>query len=389
MSPHELVAPLDPYGLPAPAWVFIALSVVTLVLHFIAMGYVFGATLLHVFLALWARRGTVAGWMLRRTEGPLPVAISFTVTLAVAPLLFVQVLYQPVFYSANIMIGHQWFGVVAMMIVGFYLVYLLWGGRVAGRPVPAALHLIGRLAIFGSIVYVMLTMTVNAILEMDPASWKAVRESGGNFLLMHSPILLPRLLHSALAATIIGGVWLVALGARSERLETEPVARKGAAALRRIGSLAAIAGILAQACIGTWMALAETPEIRAMLFGGGLASILWMTALAGVLCLLLLAQGTLTRRPGGLTLALWGVLGLILAGMFSAREAARQIRLAPYMKISDWAVKPQISSLALFLVLFVAALAIVGVMIAWLMQDWRKTGGQAEGQASGQAGGKA
>jgi hypothetical protein len=384
MNPHDLVAPLDPYGIPAPIWVFIVLSVVTLVLHFIAMGYVFGATLLHVFLAPSAREGTVAGWMLRRTEGPLPVAISFMVTFAVAPLLFVQVLYQPVFYSANIMIGHQWFGVVAMMIVGFYLVYLLWGGRVLGRPVPAALHLIGRLAIFGSVAYVMVTMTVNAILAMDPASWKAVRESGGNFLLMHSPILLPRLLHNALAATIIGGVWLIALGARSERLDgADPVALRGAAALRRIGALAAVVGTLAQAGVGTWLVLAETPDIRAMLFGGGLASILWMTALTGALGLLLLAHWTLMRRPGGLILVLWGVLGLILAGMFSAREAARQIRLAPYMKLQDWAIKPQVSSLALFLVLFVAALAIVGMMIHWLIQDWRKTGGQAGDQAAG------
>jgi succinate dehydrogenase/fumarate reductase cytochrome b subunit len=384
MNPRDLIPPLDPYGVPAPVWLFVLLLNLTLVLHFIAMGYVLAATLLHVILTPAAREGTAAEWMLRRTEGPLPVALSFTITLGVAPLLFVQVLYQPVFYTANVLIGYQWFGVILVLMAGFYLIYLLWGGKCLGRRVPLGLQTAGRLLIFGSILYVLATMTVNALLGMMPDGWKAVRESGGNFLLMHTPILLPRLLHNLLAALAIGGVWLIALGARSERLESdsdagEPgraAARAGATRLRKIGAMTVMAGAFLQMVVGVWLILVEKPDVQKMLFSGRPASMLWMTALLGVTVLLMLGVWTLMKRPGNLILALWGVLALILSGMFAAREASREIHLAPYMNIDNWTVKPQLSSLALFFFLFIVALGLVGLMIVWLVKGWRGEGAE-------------
>lgn len=372
MTPQQLIPPLDPYGLPAPPWVFVLLLNLTLVLHFIAMGYVFGATFLHIFLAALARKDSPAEWMLHRTEKLLSVALSFTITLGVAPLLFVQVLYQPVFYNANILIGYQWFGIVFVLMGGFYLIYLCVGGRIFGRRLPRILHVLARLAIFGTVAYVLVTMTANAILAMNPDSWKAVRESGGNFLLGRPPILVPRLLHNILAALIIGGVWMIALGARSERTETaSPTAQEGAQHLRKTGAMTVMVGALFQTMVGGWLFFVEKPEVRETLVSGRPASVLWLLSLAGVLALLMLGLWSLVQRPGKAVLAIWGVLALILAGMFSAREAARQVRLAPYMSLDQWAVKPQATSLALFLVSFAAAIAIIGMMAVWLVKGWR------------------
>jgi hypothetical protein len=174
-----------------------------------------------------------------------------------------------------------------------------------------------------------------------------------------------------LAASIIGGVWMIAYGARSERLETKPVAQAGAKHLRKIGALTVMVGALFQTMVGGWLVFVEKPEVQHMLVSGRPAAIFWMASLLGVLGLLLLGLWSLVQRPGRATLAIWGMLAFVLGGMFSAREAAREIRLAPYMNLDQWAIKPQISSLALFLVLFVVALGVIGMMILWLMKGWK------------------
>jgi succinate dehydrogenase/fumarate reductase cytochrome b subunit len=372
MNAKELVAPVDPYGLPAPVWVFVLLLNVTLVLHFIAMGYVLTTTLLHIPWSLAARPGNTAEWMLRRTEGPLPVALSFTITLGVAPLLFVQVLYQPVFYTANILIGYQWIGVIGVLMAGFYLIYLLWGGKCLGREIPRGVQAMGRLLIFASILYVGLTMTVNALIGLRPEQWPAIRASSGLSLLHDEPLFWPRLLHNLLAAVVIGGVWMVALGSRSERVESEETARTGGTQLRKLGAVLVMSATFLEMAIGVWLLVVAEKDVQSMLFSGRPAAILWMTSLLGVAALLMLGVWTLIKRPGAGILAVWGVLALVLGGMFAGRQAAREVRLAPYLNLhEDWVVRPQIGSLALFLVLFVVALGIVGLMAKWLVEGWR------------------
>jgi len=46
----------------------------------------------------------------------LPVFVSFTVTLGVAALLFVQVIYGNLLYTSSILIGAAWLGVVPLVI---------------------------------------------------------------------------------------------------------------------------------------------------------------------------------------------------------------------------------------------------------------------------------
>ena len=372
MNPEQLVAPPDPFGLPAPTLLFVFLMNLTLVLHFIAMGYVLTTTLLHVPLALGARLGNVAHWVLRRTEGPLPVALSFTITLGVAPLLFVQALYQPVFYTANILIGYQWFGIVFVLMLGFYMIYVVYGGRAFGRwQLPPPVHALGRLIISLTILYMLVTMTANALLSLHPEKWQAVRESGGNFLAMDESIFAPRVLHNLFAALIIGGVWMIALGRRSLRVETDDIPRNGARHLLKLGAMIAGVGTMLQVMIGLWLFVMEIDAVQDMLFSARPAATLWMISLLFVLALMVLSfMAPLVDRPW-LTWALWASLVGVLAGMFAAREASRQLHLQEYFTLESWEINPQLSSLALFLFLFVAALATLAVMIRWMTQDWR------------------
>ena len=373
INPLDLIPKQDPFGLPAPVWVFVLLMNLTLAVHFLFMGYAFTAALFDIFFAAAAREGSPAEWMLRRTERPLPVALSFAITFGVAPLLFVQVLYQQVFYAANIILGYQWIGIVAVVIAAFYTIYLVQGGRLFGRRIPRGCDVAGRVFIFACLLYVMTTLTTNALLTMHPERWLAVRAAGGNTFVLGMAILAPRLVHNALAALIIGSLWLVTLGLLSAGAATaDRRQRECGRALARLGALVGAVAVMLQMLAGLGLAIADYRAVRQMLVSLRPAAILWAVALLAVLALWAKLIFLLAAAKKSLLVAAWGALVVILSGMFAAREAVRQIVLAPYLTLERWTVHPQLSSLALFLILFVAALGLVALMLRWAAQTPRR-----------------
>lgn len=365
------IPPLDPFGIPAPAWVFVCLMNLTLVVHFLFLGYVFTTSLLAIFWSL-APAGSDAEWMLRKTERFLPVALSFAVSLGVAPLLFVQVLYPSYFYTSTILLGHQWFGIVPVVILAFYLIYILQGGELLGRPIPRACEAIGRVVIFLCILYVGVTHTTNALLSLHPDRWPEARAAGGTTLgVMHllQPVFWPRLLHNLFALLAVGGVWLINRGVLIARRQGEGRAVLAARSLAKLGSLTALGALLMEMFFGMWLFVAESKEVQGVLFSARPAAMLWMTALAAGMGLMVLAAlGMAQGLPAWLYHLTGTVLIVLLGGMFAGREAARQAWLAPYFNMGDWKLNLQVSSLILFLVALVAALVLVGMMGFWLRQ---------------------
>ena len=122
----DLVPAVDATGLPGPPWLFHLLLVFTFVLHMVFMNLALGGTLLAWVSHVRARgrpddpNGVLAGRMMS-VNG---YAISMAITTGVAPLLFLQVLYQQFFYSGTILLGWIWFGLLVLLIVGYYAAYL-------------------------------------------------------------------------------------------------------------------------------------------------------------------------------------------------------------------------------------------------------------------------
>jgi hypothetical protein len=122
----NLLPGLDAAGLPGPPWLFHVLLVFTFFLHMLFMNLTLGGT----FLA-WVSHARAGG----RADDPNSVlagrltavnafGISLTITTGVAPLLFVQLLYQQYFYSATILLGWIWFFLLVLLIGGYYAAYL-------------------------------------------------------------------------------------------------------------------------------------------------------------------------------------------------------------------------------------------------------------------------
>ena len=116
---------LDPTPLPAPAWLFHALLLLTFFIHILFLNVTLGGAVIGTVHATLAKSPEAPGRRLGRLLASLlPASVSFTVTTGVAPLLFIQLLYGQVFYAATVMVGWLWLAIVPLILVGYYSVYL-------------------------------------------------------------------------------------------------------------------------------------------------------------------------------------------------------------------------------------------------------------------------
>ena len=93
----------------------LALYIATLALHAVFIGYVVAGTA----FALVRRQDPIAATVRDR----LPFMLGCGITAGVAPLLFLQLLHQKRFYTANLLLGPRWMAVVPALVVGFYALY--------------------------------------------------------------------------------------------------------------------------------------------------------------------------------------------------------------------------------------------------------------------------
>ena len=115
------IPPLDPSPVPAPIWIFKALLYTTFLIHIVLMNLVLGGSLMAVYYGFKGKEKHIdAAGVLAKM---LPWAMPFTVTFGVAPLLFVQVIYGPLFYSASIPMGVPFLMIFPVVIAAYYMMY--------------------------------------------------------------------------------------------------------------------------------------------------------------------------------------------------------------------------------------------------------------------------
>jgi hypothetical protein len=165
-----------PIGFPLPTAFYLVLLVTTLLLHMVFMHYVLaGSAYLAVGRLMGRQRCERCGWQ-RALVDWLPFATGLAITAGVAPLLFVQILYQREFYSANLLLSHRWMAILPVLIVAFYLLYLQksawigrrgWGWRIAVAA-----------AAFAGFAFIAWSWTENHLLSLDEAAWPKLYASG-------------------------------------------------------------------------------------------------------------------------------------------------------------------------------------------------------------------
>ena len=356
MLPNLIPAP-DAIPMPGPAWLFQLLLVFTFFLHLIFVNLALGGSLLAAVaqIASGGRAGDARAALASRLATINGYGISLAITTGVAPLLFIQVLYGQYFYTATILLGWIWFGLLVVLMIGYYALYLYKfrsvpeGGAATGWLVLSALMFLAV-----AVVQVMVNL-----LHSQPGRWPdAVHDP---WIILSDPTFLPRLLHFVLAAVGFSALVVCWWAVRQAR-------RDGSSPLEAPMASYAWKWVL-------WTALIQIADglvlffllpgrvIAGLMKAGASAHVpLTLGILLGLVLLVLLARTRDPLAPGRVTAVLFLYLGS-MAFMTVTRHQIRGLYLQASTSRFHLAATPEWGIFTLFAVLLVAGLATVAWMI--------------------------
>ena len=357
VAPNLIPTP-DPNPLPAPYWVFEVLLLVTFFLHILAMNFMLGGAVM-ALVAKWRPGNRKNGnRIFSDVAKKLPVLLPAVITLGVAPLLFVQVLYGQFFYTSSIIMAWPWFLVLALLAAAYYGFYFV-SYRKEQHPRSAGLVLLLSVVFIFMIAFIY---SNNLTLSQTPARWgaKYFADPAGWSLNLSEPTLLPRYLHFMIAAVAVGGLLLVLMA--WARWKKDP---EYARDVFHLGGKAFMYATMAEFVVGIWF-LITLPQRMTHLFMGGnlLATSLLGIGMAGAIVAIVLMSRAL--RTANIRLAGYsgtGIMSIVILSMVAMREILRLAYLQPYFQPQQFAVKTQWSVFPLFLVLFIAGVVLWFVML--------------------------
>lgn len=234
---------LFPFGFAAPTAWYLTLYAVALAVHVIFMNYVLAGTAYLAVVTVFT-----GGPDRQRQRAPMalvlrdwmPFFVSAAITAGVAPLLFIQIVYQKPFYTANLLLFHRWMSILPVLIVGFYLLYLMKSRRI-GEWSLAARIVVGP-GSFLCFAFTGYSWAENHLLAMDEKSWPTFYGTGA--MLYRSTLILPRFgvwFFGAMSVMCTWVAWQLRHYCRSD-------ARTLARELRRCAALSVTGLLLAAVC---------------------------------------------------------------------------------------------------------------------------------------------
>jgi MFS family permease len=172
-SLNEVLAQLrDPMGVPLYPVVFQLLMVLTFAIHIVFVNFTLGCLTLSV--GGWLAGGERWRRLSASTAKMAAISVSFAILIGVAPLLFVQVIYDPFWYASNVLSGAWVIGFVLIMMTAYALTYVFYLRRKGeGRGPAHALWGILGLAGFLLAGFVMHVLNYQALFPEQWLGWLA------------------------------------------------------------------------------------------------------------------------------------------------------------------------------------------------------------------------
>ncbi len=372
MDASMLYALRDPLGVPAAPIIFLLLGVLTWALHIAAVHVLLGASSLTLFGSLnknphWRR---LADAMVSTAK----IAVSVAIVLGVAPLLFVQVIYDPFWYTSNVLSAWWVIGFITFLIFGSLLLFIFYGLNSSMKTKPKTRCPGAMLAAIAFFLVVGFIMHALSVQMLKPEKWMEWYAPGGivdaSGRALHAYNFWRFGFFISLSAPVIG-LWLIAY--RRYLLGRDNEDQSYLAFVRRLAMpLISIGGIIALALYVGWMATLD-PNVASF------ALSFWSIITVAMLLLAVAVPFVLSKK---LDSGFWGyapfavgAVALIVVG--AMREALRWATLygvhgynaLDYKLHMDW-----YSTLMFFLTFA----AIGGAVLAYLLTvSWKA--GQTKG----------
>jgi hypothetical protein len=360
----------DPIPLPAPVWLFKILNVVTLGLHFVALEILIGGLLIVAILNYFGTKSgaslevnRAASLMARR----LPIIMTYVINLGVPPLLFTQVLYGQALYTSSVLIGLWWISVIAILMFAYWMLY-----KVAERTEENqnAWHIaIGSWLLIGLIARIYAT---NFTLMLRPEDWQSLYENSalGTMLPMSDPTTTPRWVMMLTGGFAVAGVWMIWLSTTSRASETV------GAYLSKLGGKIAAVFFLLQLGAAYWVFLAQPEVVKESLTSQSLYLVTGYGWIVITVALIALSAVAIVRKPS-LFLSWGGAVAVLLSmlTMVLYRDGIRDMTLlVKGFDVWDRNIVTNWSVVAIFLVLFVVGLGVIGWLLSVVMRSKEEGG---------------
>ena len=349
----------DPIPLPAPVWLFKVLHNLTLTLHLAAVELLLGGLMLGLGLAVLGRirnspNMIQAGGMIAHR---LPTVMALLINLGVPPLLFAQVLYGRALYTSSVLIGTYWISVIFLLMGSYYGLYYSAKRADARRPWSATGLAALLLALTIAFIY-----SNNMTLMIRPQVWAAMyrHSPAGMQWNTTDPTLWPRWFFFVFGSFSAAGAALMLL---AQRVHFDEGLRRF---LLRLGATALLAGVVFQSGFAR-MAMASQPSgiVTAVMENStySYSAYAWLGTAAAATLFALWAMLSGVPRPIGAASAAVMVF-LNLAATVMVRDGIRDVTLrAAGFEVWDRHVVTNWSVVAVFLILLVAAVGVIGYLI--------------------------
>ena len=330
--------------LPANYNIFVFLFLLTFLIHILFVNLVLGGSIILLISRYIARYFHNNNYSKISEEiGYINTYnISFAITTGVAPLLFIQVLYDKFFYTSSIMLSYYWLSILLAIVIAYYFYYIFKFKPfyLKFRLNSGTIYILIATILF---LYVALILVINTLISLQPDLWPDIYL--GKSTITHIKTLLPRYLHFIFASVAFSGVFLMCYGKVRKSLDDNLKKE-----FLKLGKFAFIIPTMIQFIIGPWFLFSHKPEfILYFLKLNSTGSILIVIAIILVIYSLYLTIKD--NKP----LLVFSINILIILSMVIVRRIVEMLYLAPFSAKIIYTTKAQFLPFVMFLTLLILA----------------------------------
>ncbi len=356
----------DPMGVPFYPWLFQVLMVLTFALHIIFVNLAIGGSFMAVYEHY--KKGEFNKKLSRFLARSSTVNLSAAVVLGVAPLLFVQVIYDPFWYVSNVLSAWWAVGFLCFVTGAFLSLYAFYLKRNPDTGMKG-FGFFGWVT-FGLLLLAGFSMHLLSFQFLEPEKWKAWYLTGTMMNTSGTTVYdfrISRYLHFIIASFAITGVFMMLYGWFFSKRKDMDKEYLHWVALS--GAKLALWGTVVAMIMGIWWLFSVPSQFH---FAGN--PFLLLGVALGVVFLIVLVMAQREPEKYAVVSALFGFLAVL--GMSVAREVLRMVYLGKFnYSIYTYKLNINWGSTALFLLTFIMGIVVMAypLAVAWKLGRYGKS----------------